>query len=141
MLHFTSTSTVTCYLSVTTAAGRDTLLPGPATITYTHNTLYNVWQHSLSHLPPWPRDGPQVHGSGPPATEAECRMLLNPAQLQCCRAAHTALQGHVRVLPAEQESSVILAAFYVANSPSGLVVGCVPLYSGYFDRFLLWLIK
>ena len=33
-----SSSKVHCYLSVTTAAGRDTLLPGPA---ITH-TLYNV---------------------------------------------------------------------------------------------------
>ena len=67
-------------------------------------------------LLPWPQDGLQVHGTRPPGTEAGCSMLLS------CSAAPTALQGHVRVFPAEQESSVILAAFYVANIPSRLGV-------------------
>ena len=35
-----SSSKVHCYLSVTTAAGRDTLLPGPVIIT--HCIMYNV---------------------------------------------------------------------------------------------------
>ena len=71
---------------------------------------------ALPDLLPWPQDGLQVHGTRPPGTEAGCSMLLS------CSAAPTALQGHVRVFPAEQESSVILAAFYVANIPSRLVV-------------------
>ena len=66
--------------------------------------------------------------------------------LLSCSAAPTALQGHVRVFPAEQESSVNTGRILRCKHP--IKAGCVPIYfkrriiqGKYFDRFLLWLIK
>ena len=132
--HFTSK--VLCYLSVTTAAGRDTLLPGPAIITHCSCIIYGSIPWPAALAPGWSA------GARDPAAGDWSRMQ-HVTKLQCCT---HCTAGTCPSVP--RRAGVVSNTGRILRCKHPIKAGCVPIYfkrriiqGKYFDRFLLWLIK